>query len=99
MIQAGHPLVVALGGGAFVRPENYDLVENNGVTVWLDCPLSIIRRRLAGTNDRPLARDPHKFELLYYARRDSYARADYRIEISGDDPDLAVDSILKLPLF
>ncbi len=99
LIQAGHPLVVALGGGAFVRPENYDLVENNGVTVWLDCPLSIIRRRLAGTNDRPLARDPHKFELLYYARRDSYARADYRIEISGDDPDLAVDSILKLPLF
>jgi shikimate kinase len=67
MIQAGHPLVVALGGGAFTRPANYDLVEDNGVTVWLDCPLSLIRRRVESSAHRPLARDPVKIEVLYYA--------------------------------
>lgn len=99
IVQHGRPLVIAMGGGAFARPVNYEIVENNGITVWLDCPLSIIRQRVAQSGHRPLARDPIKFELLYYARRESYARADFRIEISGDDPDVAVDAVLKLPIF
>ncbi len=99
MIQAGAPTVVALGGGAFTRQQNYDLLENNGITVWLDCPLPLIKRRLEGSTNRPLARDPIKFELLYWTRRESYARADYRIDISGDDPSDAVNAVLALPLF
>jgi shikimate kinase len=99
MVQFGAPLVAALGGGAFVQRRNYEILENNGVTIWLDCPLAIIRRRLADCTDRPLARDPHKFEILYYARRDSYALADYHVEILNDDPADAVAAVLKLPLF
>jgi shikimate kinase len=99
MIQSGTPMVVSLGGGAFARPQNRELVENNGVAVWLDCPLPLIRRRLEGSSNRPLARDPKKFELLYWARRESYARADYRIDISDDDPTTAVNAVLALPLF
>ncbi len=98
-VQAGSPLVISLGGGAFVQPANFDLISHNGVSVWLDCPLAMIRRRLAGTTDRPLARDPHRFELLYYARRESYAAADYRIEITSDDPEDAVRAVMALPLF
>ena len=99
MIQTGKPMVLALGGGAFVRQVNREVLEENGVTVWLDCPFSLIRRRVEGCSHRPLARDPEKFEALYFARRQSYACADYRIEVSGDDPQAAVDAILKLPIF
>ncbi len=99
MIQSGAPLVVALGGGAFVRQQNYELVENNGVTVWLDCPLPLIRHRLEGSSHRPLARDPKKFELLYWTRRESYALADYCIDIHDDDPTAAVKAVLELPIF
>ena len=99
MIQSGTPMVAALGGGAFVRQQNYDLVENNGVTVWLDCPLPLIRRRLEGATNRPLARDPKRFELLYWTRRESYALADYCIEIRDDDPMTAVNAVLELPIF
>jgi len=99
IIQAGKPMVVALGGGAFGQPQNFDLVENNGISIWLDCPLAIIRRRLQGATDRPLARDPQKLDLLYYLRRETYARADYRIDILNDDPEAAVASILALPIF
>lgn len=99
MAQAGKAMVVALGGGAFAQPVNYDILENNGVTIWLDCPLSIIQRRIGDPTGRPLARDPKKFEELYHARRESYARADYRIEIAGDDPAVAVEAIFRLPIF
>ncbi len=98
-IQTGRPMVVALGGGAFSVQENFDLLQENGVTVWLDCPLALVRARLGGTIDRPLARDASRFEHLYFARRAAYQRADYRIEISGDDPAPVVSAILRLPIF
>jgi shikimate kinase len=99
VIQSGHPIVVALGGGVFGQTQNWELVENNGVSIWLDCPLSLIRQRLAGCTHRPLARDPRKFDLLYYTRRETYARADYHIEVTGNDAGAVVDAVLSLPLF
>ena len=98
-VQSGHPRVVSLGGGAFLRNENLELVSDNGVTVWLDCPLPIIERRIAGFSHRPLARDPNHLRHLYEVRREGYARADYRVEIENDDAAIAVTRILALPLF
>lgn len=98
MVRSGRPMVVALGGGAFTRPENLDLLEDHGVTVWLDCPLEMCRRRVDNTS-RPLARDPVKFGELFQVRRASYARAHYRIEVTSEDPEAAVESICALPVF
>ncbi len=98
-IQTGRPAVVALGGGAFAQPGNYALLEDNGVTIWLDCPLEKARERVAKDSNRPLARDSRRFEELYYNRRESYARADYRVEASADDPERVVEAILNLPIF
>ena len=98
-IESGRPTVLALGGGAIVQPENYALVENNGITVWLDCPFETVRRRVEQASHRPLARDPASFAQLYETRRESYARADYRIAIESDDPAVAVEAVLRLPLF
>lgn len=99
MIQSGRPMVVALGGGAFAQEANIQLLQDNGVTVWLDASLELIRQRLEGATDRPLARDPERFEQLYAARRASYAKADYRVEVRNNDPMDAVRQILELPLF
>src|SRR5438309_10732210 len=43
-VQGGRPQVISLGGGAFLSEENFELVSNNGVTVWLDCEFSHIER-------------------------------------------------------
>ena len=32
-------MVMALGGGAFAQKSNFELLEENGVSVWLECPL------------------------------------------------------------
>ena len=97
-IQSGRPTVLALGGGAFIMDENIGLMNENGVSIWLDCPLDEIRMRLMNDIvDRPLARDPQRLEELYNNRRQSYTQADYRVDASGAaDP---VAQILALPLF
>jgi shikimate kinase len=97
-IERGVPTVLALGGGAFVEQVNFELLENNGVSIWLDCPLDILRARVELETHRPLARDPQKFAALYEARRAAYCRADYRIAAEAA-PEPVAEAVLVLPLF
>ncbi len=98
-IQSGNPMVIALGGGAFTRQTNIDLLENNGVTIWLDADFPVVRKRVSLTNHRPLARNAERFAELFQSRREFYAKAEYRIEISEDNSRLALQQILHLPIF
>jgi shikimate kinase len=98
-VECGRPLVLALGGGAFVDPANRKLLEERGVTVWLDCPFHRISARIEGQTHRPLARDPQKFRQLFDDRLDLYSQAEHRIEADTDDPATIVAQILKLPIF
>ncbi|HZP91819.1 MAG TPA: shikimate kinase [Burkholderiales bacterium] len=97
-IEHGRPAVLALGGGAFAQVENRRILEDHGITVWLDCPYDIIARRCGQASHRPLARDPEKLAALYESRREFYALADIHIPIHGDDPGEAVEAILHHPL-
>ncbi len=99
LIERGKPFVVALGGGAFLSDENFEMVSNNGVSVWLDCPFSMVERRLAGFEHRPLARDPEKLRELFAVRRAGYERADYSVPVESDDAAVTVAKIMALPLF
>jgi shikimate kinase len=98
-VEGGRPCVVALGGGAFLNEENFQMVSNNGVSNWLDCPFATVERRLAGHGHRPLARDPEKLRELFAVRRSGYERADYCIAVETDDAAATAAKILALPLF
>jgi len=98
-IERGKPAVLALGGGAFVEAANRALLEDNGITIWLDCPFDVVKSRVGDGRERPLARDPERFELLFGSRRASYSLADICIPIESDDPDVSVEAIVKHPLF
>ena len=63
-VEYGKPMVVALGGGTFVDPANQKMLDERGVTLWLDCSFPRICTRLEGQTHRPLARDPDKFRQL-----------------------------------
>jgi len=97
-VERGNPLVLALGGGAFHQPANRQLIANNGVTLWLDCPLAIVKSRVAHCTHRPLARDPAKFERLFHERREGYGQADYCVEV-GVESAASIPEILALPIF
>jgi shikimate kinase len=98
-IERGKPTVVALGGGAFIQPDNFALLENNGVTLFLDAPFELIQRRVPADGTRPLAMDPVRFRELFDTRRNQYQLADHHIQIADDDPEVNVASILSLRLF
>jgi shikimate kinase len=98
-VECGRPMVLALGGGAFADPENRKMLEERGVTMWLDCSFPRICARLEGQTHRPLARDGEQFRQLYEDRRDAYSKAEYRIEADTDDAAAVVSGILKLPIF
>jgi len=97
-IERGRPAVVALGGGAFAQPANRGLLLENGMAIWLDCPLEVVKHRVAQASHRPLARDPEKLAALYHARREHYAMADLRVTIESDDPHVTVQTIMAHPL-
>ena len=76
------PLVLALGGGAFVDPGIRSCLKEAQIpTVFLDAPVAELFRRSEqpGVN-RPLRRDPEQFERLYERRRAEYLKAAIRIE-------------------
>ncbi len=98
-IARGIPWVVAVGGGCFAQPSNFDLIQNHGISIWLDAPLELVRSRVAHSSHRPLARDPEKFEELFSLRKEAYAKADYRIAIGHNGSEGALDEILKLAIF
>ena len=97
--QAGRPQVVALGGGVLMRDDNFELISNNGVIVWLDAPFELIQKRVAAESHRPLARDPQKLRELFDARSLRYNQADYRIDAPEEEVMVTVQKILDLPLF
>lgn len=87
--------VLALGGGAWESAGNRRLARARGVSVWLDCPLAVIRERLgAAADERPLWDDPAKIRRRYDARRETYARADLRVEADGA-PDAVAERVLS----
>ena len=75
-------LVLALGGGAFVQPENRAALEQAGaITVLLEAPLEELRRRCAAERKaRPLAQQQDRFAELFAARRADYERARLRVQ-------------------
>lgn len=98
-VEAGDPCVIALGGGTFVQSNNWEMIENNGVTVWLDCTLETVLQRLGDDIARPLAADRNGLAQLYGDRRPLYARADFHLEVDTDDISAIVQKILHLPIF
>jgi shikimate kinase len=97
-IREGCPRVVSLGGGAFAAARNREAVESAGVSIWLQCPAEELWERVAGDDERPLARNRADFMALYEQRQAGYEKADYTICDSGEGPEKVVKEILRLGL-
>jgi shikimate kinase len=81
---SGRPhVVIAPGGGAVMDPENLELMNSTGVTVWLNVSFETAARRVAMDGTRPLFKDPKKAEQLYESRIPIYRQA--RIHVPADN--------------
>lgn len=104
-LRGGTAKVVALGGGAFVQPNNMALLKISGaITLFLDAPVKDLWDRCCqqasqtGT-ERPLLQSRGQFDELHRVRRKVYLRASKRIDTGGRSIDaVALDIIRKLGL-
>lgn len=91
-------LVIAAGGGAAARQENVAAFRAGGKVVFLDVPLEVLRRRLAGDRSRPLLNRADKDEAmrtLYEKRLPLYrAAADLTVFNESDAPADRVAALL-----
>lgn len=73
-------VVIALGGGAVLKPENVAKLKSTGTIFFLDRALEL----LTPTDDRPLSSKTEALQALYTKRLPIYNQvADYTIENNG----------------
>lgn len=99
-VEQGGGRVVALGGGTFAQPQNFDLLQRSkAFTIWLECPVEDLLLRCALMTNRPLFRDEASFRQLYEQRLPYYRQATVTVETGGADANEVVNRILALPVF
>lgn len=91
------PVVIALGGGAFVQPGTAVLIaESRGKTVFLDAPVKELWRRSQEGPERPLRGDEQHFRHLYQSRRPEYMKASIRVDTGGKDVESVATEVIHL---
>ena len=90
LVGRARPIVLALGGGAFMQRDNVELLNAHEVrTVFLETPVDEVLTRcgvedeLDPENPRPLAADSAAFRKLYEQRLPSYRTAHLTIDTTG----------------
>jgi shikimate kinase len=91
------PKVIATGGGAYMNPRTRALIAEEGISVWIRAPLSLLVKRTARRDSRPLLKrgDPRKIlEDLITERHPVYADADVTVDSIDGPPDVTVNGTL-----
>jgi shikimate kinase len=95
-------LVLAVGGGAVLRPENREVLKRSGRVVWLAASPETILARLAG-DTTTIHRRPNLttaggkaevYELLAERTPIYRALADSTVDTDGKDPERVADEVL-----
>ncbi len=98
--------VVSLGGGTIANEENFQLIRQSGVIVYLHLPSQEILRRVKTKHDRPMLKDRHgsplqpnelatRIEQLLRRREQFYERADIIISTDKQKIGTTVDEIVR----
>lgn len=91
--------IVATGGGVILDKENVEIMQANGLVIYLKSSIENLVKRLEDSKDRPLLKDvalKEKLEGLFKEREDSYLEAaNLTIDISAKDKKDIVDEIIK----
>jgi shikimate kinase len=94
------PMVLALGGGAFIDGETRARVKTRGVSVWLRADLeTLIARTMRKRGSRPLLAQGDPRDILARLMSDRYpiyAEADYTVETQLEPHEAVVARITAL---
>jgi len=90
------PFVLSVGGGAFCIKKTSELLLENGVVFFLDCPFDTCYERIKCNNSRPLVGNGEDWlRELYKKRVQFYRNADFRIDASKSTNAVAREILSK----
>lgn len=97
-ILTGTGVVLATGGGAVLRKENFQIMLEHGKVVALSATVDDILLRVGEDRNRPLLAGDARERImtLMAERKDAYTSAHYTIDTSGKDPAQVSAEILML---
>lgn len=102
ILNSVHPYVrcvISTGGGIVCKMENWSKLQT-GIVLWLDVDPETIMKRIEGT-DRPLLQNDDPLQTLkdlLEERKEKYAQADLRIEVTEDMDEEEVANIIVFEL-
>ena len=83
IIKSNKSFIMATGGGTPCYNDNMKIINNNGISIFLDVKISELETRLKNKKDRPLLnRYQDKGQILkkiYYERKSYYHESNYTI--------------------
>lgn len=91
-------VIISTGGGAVLKQENMDALQENGVIVCLTAKPEIILQRTSNNNDRPLLQVDNplgKIKKLLEFRMPYYEKADIMIDTEGKTPLEVAEEIIE----
>jgi shikimate kinase len=88
--------VAALGGGVVMDDDNWRLITEQAMTVYLEVPFPVIWERIKNLGTRPLIANRTEAEVneLYERRRPRYEQADHTVDGTMQPGDVA-DEVLR----
>ncbi|HSG30948.1 MAG TPA: shikimate kinase [Thermodesulfobacteriota bacterium] len=90
--------VVSTGGGIVIKDENWDIMKESGVTVYLKASIETLFNRVKHKTTRPLLNvdDPYtKAKELFESRRELYEKSDIILDREGLEPEEVAEAIVK----
>ena len=99
MVYTKDKMVVALGGGAFERAENRELVKKNSFVIYLKASPETLYERVKDSTDRPLLKKGFSKDDVadILAKREAnYMQADSVVVTDGTTADEVVTEILGI---
>lgn len=85
--------IIAVGGGCFVQPANFEDIKQSGISVFLNAPLHALKKRLRYCKTRPILKNTSVEEILR-TRFPLYNKADVTVDLAMQSKTKSVDLII-----
>ncbi len=95
----GQQYVISTGGGVVLSQLNWELMNANGTTIYLEMELDIIWKRIRRNRKRPLlnVKNPlGEVKRLFAERKELYEKADFTVRSSKLTSQKAADEIVSI---
>ena len=90
--------IISTGGGSILSPKIRKLIKAKSFSVWIQCDVHIIAKRLLNQRNRPLLKNRKILDTLLEKNEDRikfYSEADIYIKNENPNLELLVDSITR----